>query len=77
MVMKVVNDKNLSVEQLIMALAQREQDLYNSWQDRIIMEGEDAPETLARRDEWVGVYEFMQNMVIGVEQNESVGAVEL
>ena len=75
--MKVVNDKNLSVEQLIMALAQREQDLYNSWQDRIIMEGEDAPETLTRRDEWAGVYEFMQNMVIGVEQNESVGAVEL
>ena len=75
--MKVVNDKNLSVEQLIMALAQREQDLYNSWQDRIIMEGEDAPETLTRRDEWAGIYEFMQNMVIGVEQNESVGAVEL
>ena len=75
--MKVVNDKNLSVEQLIMALAQREQDLYNSWQDLIIMEGEDAPETLTRRDEWAGVYEFMQNMVIGVEQNESVGAVEL
>ena len=77
MVMKVVNDKNLSVEQLIMALAQREQDLYNSWQDRIIMEGEDAPETLTRRDEWAGIYEFMQNMVIGVEQNESAGAVEL
>jgi len=75
--MKVVNDKNLSVEQLIMALAQREQDLYNSWKDRIIMEGEDAPETLARRDEWAGIYEFMQNMVIGVEQNESAGAVEL
>jgi len=75
--MKVVNMKNLSVEQLIMALAQREQDLYNSWKDRIIMEGEDTPETLARRDEWVGVYEVMQNLGIGVEHNESVGAVEL
>jgi hypothetical protein len=77
MVMKVVNDKNLSVEQLIMALAEREQLLYNSWQDLIIMEGEDAPETLTRRDEWAGVYEFMQSMIIGVENTESVGSVEI
>ena len=75
--MKVVNDKNLSVEQLIMALAEREQLLYNSWQDLIIMEGEDAPETLTRRDEWAGVYEFMQSMIIGVENTESVGSVEI
>ena len=75
--MKVVNDKNLSVEQLIMALAEREQLLYNSWKDRIIMEGEDAPETLARRDEWSGVYEFMQTMIIGVENTEGVGSVEV
>ena len=75
--MKVVNVTNLSVEQLIMALAEREQLLYNSWKDRIIMEGEDAPETLARRDEWAGVYEFMQSMIIGVENTESVGSVEL
>jgi hypothetical protein len=77
MVMKVVNGKNLSVEQLIMALAEREQLLYNSWQDLIIMEGEDAPETLTRRDEWAGVYEFMQYMIIGVENTESVGSIEI
>ena len=77
MIMKVVNDKNLSVEQLIMALAEREQLLYNSWKDRIIMEGEDAPETLTRRDEWAGVYEFMQSMIIGVENTESVGSIEI
>ncbi len=75
--MKVVNDKNLSVEQLIMALVEREQLLYNSWQDLIIMEGEDAPETLTRRDEWAGVYEFMQYMIIGVENTESVGSIEI
>ena len=75
--MKVVNGKNLSVEQLIMALVEREQLLYNSWQDLIIMEGEDAPETLTRRDEWAGVYEFMQYMIIGVENTESVGSIEI
>ena len=32
MIMKVVNDKNLSVEQLIMALAEREQVLYAMYQ---------------------------------------------
>ncbi len=75
--MKVVNGKNLSVEQLIMALAERERWLYEIYQDRIIMEGEDAPETLTRRDEWAGVYEFMQYMIIGVENTESVGSVEI
>jgi hypothetical protein len=77
MVMKVVNGKNLSVEQLIMALAERERWLYEIYQDRIIMEGEDAPETLAALDNWIGVWDFMQYMIIGVEDTESVGSVEI
>ena len=65
--MKVINKNNLSVEQLIMALAQREQDLYNSWKGLEKTLGDDYIETLAKRDEWASVYEFMQNMIIGVE----------
>jgi hypothetical protein len=65
--MKVINKNNLSVEQLIMALAQREKDLYNSWKGLEETLGDDYIETLAKRDEWASVYEFMQNMIIGVE----------
>ena len=68
--MKVINKNNLSVEQLIMALAQHEQDLYNSWKGLEETLGDDYIETLAKRDEWASFYEFMQNMIIGVEDIE-------
>ena len=75
--MKVVNDKNLSVEQLIMALAEREQLLYDNWKELEETLGDDYIETLEKRNEWAGVYEFMQSMIIGVEDTESVGSVKI
>ena len=77
MVMKVVNDKNLSVEQLIMALAEREQLLYDNWKELEETLGDDYIETLAKRDEWETIYLFMQEMIIGVENTESVGSIEI
>jgi hypothetical protein len=77
MVMKVVNDKNLSVEQLIMALAEREQVLYDNWKELEETLGDDYIETLEKRNEWETIYLFMQEMIIGVENTESVGSVEV
>jgi hypothetical protein len=77
MVMKVVNDKNLSVEQLIMALAEREQVLYAMYQDMEKWSGSGSYETNCAFNQWNSVYEFMQYMIIGVEDTESVGSVEI
>ena len=73
--MKVVNDKNLSVEQLIMALAEREQVLYAMYQD--MEKTGDSHETDCAFHQWNSVYSFMQEMIIGVENTESVGSVEI
>ena len=73
--MKVVNDKNLSFEQLIMALAEREQVLYAMYQ--YMEKTGDSHETNCVFHQWNSVYEFMQTMIIGVENTESVGSVEL
>ena len=73
--MKVVNDKNLSVEQLIMALAEREQVLYAMYQD--MEKTGDSHETNCVFHQWNSVYSFMQQLIIGVEDTESVGSIEL
>ncbi len=75
--MKVVNDKNLSVEQLIMALAEREQVLYAGYQDMEQWRGKDSHEAICAFHAWNNFYLFMQSMIIGVENTESVGSVEI
>ena len=74
--MKVVNDKNLSVEQLIMALAEREQLLYFAYEDMMEKTG-DSHETNCAFHQWNSVYSLMQDMIIGVENTESVGSIEV
>ena len=77
MIMKVINDKNLSVEQLIMALAEREQALYDGYQDMEQWRGRDSHEAICAFHAWNNFYLFMQSMIIGVENTESVGSIEL
>ena len=68
--MKVVNDKNLSVDQLIIALAKHEKDLFDSWKELEETLGDDYIETLEKQDEWRTIYNFMNEMIIGVEDIE-------
>lgn len=75
--MKVINGKNLSVEQLIMALAEREQALYDGYQDMEQWRGRDSHEAICAFQAWSNFYLFMQSMIIGVENTESVGSIEL
>jgi hypothetical protein len=65
--MKVVNKNNLSVDQLIIALAKHEKDLFDSWKELEETLGDDYIETLEKRDEWEAIYNFMQVMNIEVE----------
>jgi len=65
--MKVVNKNNLSVDQLIIALAKHEKDLYDNWKELEETLGDDYIETLEKRDEWEAIYNFMQVMNIEVE----------
>ena len=68
--MKVVNKNNLSVEQLIIALAKHEKDLFDNWKELEETLGDDYIETLEKRDEWEAIYNFMQVMNIEVEDIE-------
>jgi len=68
--MKVVNKNNLSVNQLIIALAKHEKDLFDSWKELEETLGDDYIETLEKRDEWEAIYNFMQTMNIEVEDIE-------
>jgi hypothetical protein len=67
MVMKVVNKNNLSVDQLIIALAKYEKDLFDSWKELEETLGDDYIETLEKRIEWEVIYNFMNEMIIEVE----------
>jgi hypothetical protein len=67
MVMKVVNKNNLSVDQLIIALAKHEKDLFDSWKELEETLGDDYIETLEKRIEWEVIYNFMNEMIIEVE----------
>ncbi len=65
--MKVVNELNLSVDRMIIMLAEREQVLYNQFLDmekRFGLNSDDAKRSFS---EWQGLYEVMQYMTIGVE----------
>ena len=68
--MKVVNKNNLSVDQLIISLAKHEKDLFDSWKELEETLGDDYIETLEKRDEWEAIYNFMNEMIIGVEDIE-------
>ena len=68
--MKVVNKNNLSVDQLIIALAKHEKDLFDNWKELEETLGDDYIETLEKRDEWEAIYNFMQVMNIEVEDIE-------
>ncbi len=65
--MKVVNKNNLSVDQLIIALAKHEKDLFDSWKELEETLGDDYIETLEKRIEWEVIYNFMNEMIIEVE----------
>jgi hypothetical protein len=64
--MKVVNDKNLSVEQLIMVLAERQEDLYLMYEDMMERTG-NSHETNCAFHQWNSIYSLMQELIIGVE----------
>jgi hypothetical protein len=75
--MKVVNDKNLSVEQLIIALAERERDLYAQLQDMEARFGFNSHESNCAFHQWDSISEIMQNLIIGIENTEDVDSIEI
>jgi hypothetical protein len=75
--MKIVNELNLSVDRMIIMLADREQDLYNQFLDMEKTFGAHSDEAKRSFSEWQGLYEVMQYMIIGVEDREHTGVVEI
>ncbi len=65
--MKVVNELNLTVDRMIIILAEREQELYNQFLDMEKRWGVNSDEAKRSFSEWQGLYQVMQYMIIGVE----------
>jgi hypothetical protein len=75
--MKIVNELNLSVDRIIIMLADREQVLYNQFIDMEKTFGAHSDEAKRSFSEWQGLYEVMQYMIIGVEDREHTGSIEI
>ena len=68
--MKIVNELNLSVDRMIIMLADREQELYDHFIDMEKSFGVNSLQAKRSFSEWQGLYEVMQYMIIGVEDKE-------
>lgn len=75
--MKIVNELNLTVDRMIIMLAEREQDLYNQFLDMDKCYGGKSFESSKAFYEWQGLYQVMQHMIIGVEDREHTGSIEI
>ena len=75
--MKIVNELNLTVDRMIIMLADREQELYNQFIDMEKRFGTHSNEAKRSFSEWQGLYEVMQYMIIGVEDREHTGSIEI